>query len=194
MSSEADHVVEGFFDSLSRQSTGSLDSTKSIRDLVQAEILYHIFFSQCSFSKLNVYNDIWLSIITLKTTENCFFKPELYQERKCTVPSISFLFARKTIGMPCNSFSISNDVSRSSASWSRSRADPSITKSIPINKIKINQNKCMKAGYYASLEVQGFWSDPPYIVRIIAEKNNWLEKMAIVIVAAHVIHVCIVSL
>lgn len=134
-----------------------------------------------------MYYDIWLSIITLKTTGNCFFKPELYQEKKCTVPSISFLFARKTIGMPCNSFSISNDVSRSSASWSRSRADPSITKSIPINKIKINQNKCMKVGYYASPEVQGFWSDPPYIVRIIAEKNNWLEKMAIVIVAAHVI-------
>lgn len=52
----------------------------------------------------------------------------------------------------------------------------------------------MKAGYYASPEVQGFWSDPPHIVRIIAEKNNWVEKMAIVIVAAHVINVCIVSL
>lgn len=141
-----------------------------------------------------MYYDIWLSIITLKRLEIAFSSQNYIKEKKCTVPSISFLFARKTIGMPCNSFSISNDVSRSSASWSRSRADPSITKSIPINKIKINQNKCMKAGYYASPEVQSFWSDPPYIVRIIAEKNNWLEKMAIVIVAAHVINVCIVSL
>lgn len=99
MSSEADHVVEGFFDSLSRQSTGSLDSTQSIRDLVQAEILYHIFFSQCSFSKINVYHDISLSIITLKTTENCFFKPELYQEKNALY--LLYLFCLQEKPLEC---------------------------------------------------------------------------------------------